>query len=76
MKETFKNFAAMVTATIIWALGFLILGAGYLLIESGPIIEEFVFLGAVIVLFVIGVFICKKYERVKVALEFPLFPGA
>ena len=76
MKETFKNFIAMVVATFIWALGFLILGTVYYLIEAGPTIEEFIFLGIVVGLFVFGIFLSNKSERIKVALEFPLFPNS
>ena len=65
----------MVVATIIWALGFCILVAVYFLLDSGPSIEEGVFLVVVIVLFAAGVFFSQRNERLKTALEFPLFPN-
>lgn len=76
MKETVKNYVAMVIATIIWVLGFSILAASFYLIESGPAIEELIFLGVVIALFVVGIYLSNKSERLKAALEFPLFPNS
>jgi hypothetical protein len=75
MKETLKNFFAIVIATIIWGLAFSILIGIYLLFESGPNVEEFVFLGVVSTLFTIGVYASRKNDRLKTALDFPLFPG-
>lgn len=76
MKETFKNFIAMVVATAIWISGFLILAGVYYLFESGPVVEEFIFLGLVVLIFLIGIYFSHKSERLKAALEFPLFPNA
>jgi hypothetical protein len=76
MKETIKNFLAMVVATVIWCLAFSILVGIYFLIESGLSIEEGLFLVVVITLFTVGVFAAQKNERLKAALNFPLFPGA
>ena len=74
MKETLKNFIAMVVATTIWMLGFSVLFGAFFLFESGPQIEEVVFLVVVIILFSGGVYVSKKNKRLKTALEFPLFP--
>lgn len=71
MKETFKNFIAMTTATAIWIAGFLILAGVYYLFESGPVLEEFIFLGIVISIFITGVYFSLRNERIKTALEYP-----
>ena len=65
----------MLVATIIWGLGFSILFGAFFLFESGPQIEEVVFLAVVIVLFLAGVYVSKKNKRLETALEFPLSPG-
>jgi len=75
MKETIKNFLAMVVATAIWGLGFLIIFSVYYLFESGPVIEEFIFLGVVVLLFAGGIALTKRSARLKTALEYPLFPS-
>jgi small-conductance mechanosensitive channel len=74
MKETLKNFCAMVIATTIWVLGLLIILSGYYLFESGPVIEEVIFLLVVIGLFVGGLFLARKNKRIETALQLPLFP--
>lgn len=71
MKETFKNFIAMTIATTIWISGFLILAGVYYLFESGPVVEEFIFLGVVVIVFLIGIYLSHRNERVKTALEHP-----
>jgi hypothetical protein len=76
MKETVKNFIAMVVATVIWALAFSILITVYFLLDSGPSIEEGLFLVVVITLFTVGVFAAQRSERIKTALNFPFFPEA
>jgi Na+/proline symporter len=71
MKETFKNFIAMTIATAIWMSGFLILAGVYYLFESGPVIEEFIFLGIVVLIFLLGIYFSHRSERIKTALEYP-----
>ena len=75
MKETLKNFIAMVVATTIWVLGLLIILSIYFLFEKGPVIEEWLFLAVCIGLFTIGILISRKSARLRTALEVPLFPG-
>ncbi len=75
MKETFKNFVAMVIASAIWVLPLLIIPTIYYLFESGPVIEEVIFLVMVLVLLLLGVFCVRRSERLKAAVEFPFFPN-
>jgi hypothetical protein len=74
MKETIKNFLAMLFATALWVLAVLIIVAMYILFEAGPVWEEFVFLGVVGGLFALGVYVTTKNKRLLVAAGFPLFP--
>jgi hypothetical protein len=76
MKETLKNFIAMVFATILWVLALLLLPGIYYLFESGPVVEEIIFLVVDILLLGGGALIASKHERLKTALEFPLIPPA
>jgi hypothetical protein len=76
MKETFKNFVAMVVASALWVLALLIIPTVYYLFESGPVIEEIVFLAVIGILLTLGILFTRKSERMKAALEFPLFPGS
>jgi divalent metal cation (Fe/Co/Zn/Cd) transporter len=74
MEETVKNFIAMVVATAIWMAGLLILVGVYYLFESGPAIEEVVFIAVDVVFFALGVFLSRKNKRLEAALNFPLLP--
>ncbi len=71
MKDSIKNFLAMVFATVVYLLAFSVIFSIYYLFEAGPTKDEFILMFILVSIFGICVKIANSNKRMQTALEYP-----